>query len=61
LPTSFQSPDLAPSKYRAAADVVLSVRVVGGLGVALMHEARARAAAAAGQACLRQDARNATQ
>jgi DNA-binding transcriptional LysR family regulator len=58
----FRSRGLAPAKrIEADNDVVISALVVGGLGVALMREDLALAAEAAGQVCLWQDARLATQ
>jgi DNA-binding transcriptional LysR family regulator len=58
----FRTRDLAPVKrVEADNDRVITALVVGGLGVALMREDLAFAAAAAGQVCLWQDARLATQ
>lgn len=58
----FRSRGLAPTKrVEADNEVVISSLVVGGLGVALMREDLALAAQAAGQVCLWQDARLATQ
>lgn len=58
----FRSRGLAPAKrIEADNDVVISSLVVGGLGVALMREDLALAAAATGQVCLWQDERLATQ
>ena len=62
LPAFFRFRGLAPAKrVEADNEMVISALVIGGVGVALMREDLARAAEAAGQVCLWNQARLATE